>query len=374
MAAGFNFHGGRRSEDSESPPGKRPRPPDVLHVEVRVAMVRPLLLPTAAIALLLLPGTPAATGQGQGPTKDVDSDVANLAQQAQEAEGRKDYPSVAQIYQKILAAEPDLPEIRANLGLVYFLMGQYSDARRQFEVSLRQKSSLFVPNLFLGLDLLKLGKPHEVFPYLLKAQQLSPSDGNAALGIGRAYGAIGEFEKANNNYIHAVEISPGNTDALFGLGTSYLDIQDSAAKRLAQLGRNSLYGLMLLAESFLHEGRAADSIRIYKQLIASNPDRAGLHTSIGFAYVDKAAASPAKSEFQTEIDHHSGYLPARLGMARVALQEDNPADCLGQLETIWKTDSRFMRARFRVSGQVPTPTRRRCLSNDAHTRSNRTFG
>ncbi len=82
--------------------------------------------------------------------------MADLAQQAQEAEGRRDYRSAAEIYQKILTSQPDLPEVRANLGLMYFTMGQYLDARRQFEVSLRQKPSLFVPNLFLGLDLLKL--------------------------------------------------------------------------------------------------------------------------------------------------------------------------------------------------------------------------
>jgi tetratricopeptide (TPR) repeat protein len=270
--------------------------------------------------------------------------VGNLARQAQEAEGRRDYRSAAQMYQKILASQPDLPEIQANLGLMYFLLGQYIDAKHEFEASLRQKSSLFVPNLFLGLDMLKLGKAREALPYLLKAQQLSPSDQNVALGLGKAYAAIGEFEKASNCYFHAVEISPGNADALFGLGTSYLDIQKSAAQSIAKLGRNSFYGQMLLAESFMHEGRVPDSIRIYEQLLASYPDRPGLRTSVGFGYIEKGEVSLAKSEFKGEIGFHSGYLPAHLGMARVALEEDNAADCLSQLETIWKTDPRFIRA------------------------------
>jgi tetratricopeptide (TPR) repeat protein len=329
-------------------------------------MVFSLVLEAAAIALLLLTGTPVAAGRGQAPT-NVDADVANLARQAQEAEGRRDYRSAAQIYQKILTFQPDLPEVQANLGLMYFLLGQYVDARHEFEASLRQKPSLFVPNLFLGLDMLKLGKAREALPHLLKAQQLSPSDENAALGLGKAYAAIGEFEKANNCYFHAVEISPGNTDALFGLGTSYLDIQKSSAQRIAKLGRNSFYGQMLLAESFVHEGRVPDSIRIYKQLLASNPNRTGLRTNIGFGYIDEAEVSLAKSEFQAEIDSHSGYLPAHLGMARVALEEDNAADCLSELETIWKTDSRFIRAEVARLWSSTNPSTEEALKRRLHT-------
>lgn len=328
-------------------------------------MVRSLVLPIAAIVFLLLIETPIAAGRRQGPTIS-DADVTDLAIQAQEAEGRRDYRLAAQIYQKILASQPNLTEIRANLGLMYFFGGQYIDARRQFEVSLRQKPSLFVPNFFLGLDLLKLGKPHEALPYLLKAQQLNPSDGNVDLGLGKAYRAVGEFEKANNCYLHALEISPGNPDALFAVGASYLDIQDSAAQRLAQLGRNSFYGQMLLAESFVHEGRVPDSIRIYNQLAASNPDRAGVLTSIGFAYIHGAAGSQAKPPFQAEINAHSGYLLAHLGLARVALEEDNAPDCLSQLEAIWKADSRFMRAQVSRLWSSTSPTSEEMLKERLH--------
>ena len=336
-------------------------------LEVRGGRVRSWVLPMAAIAFLLLTMPPGTAGPGPMPTQSVDTDVADLAQQAQEAEGRKDYRSAAQIYQKILASQPNLPEIRANLGLMYFMMGQYLDAKRHFEASLRQKPSLFVPNLFLGLDLLKLGKAHESLPYLVQAQQLNPSDENVALGLGNAYGAMGEFEKANRYYARALEISPENPDALFGVGASYLDIQDSAAQRLAQLGRNSFYGQMLLAESFVHEGRGPDSIRIYNQLLASNPAQAVVRTSLGFAYIDGADVPHAKSQFQAEITARSGYLPARLGMARVALEEDNAAECLGQLETIWKTDSRFMRAQVTRLWSSPSPNTEEMLKGRLHT-------
>ncbi len=201
----------------------------------------------------------------------------------------------------------------------------------------------------------------------MKAQQLNPVDENVALGLGKAYEATGEYEKANSCYLHALEISPGNPDALFGLGASYLDIQDSAAQRLAQLGRNSFYGQMLLAESFVHEGRAADSIRIYKQLLVSNPDRAGLLTNIGFAYIEAAAVSEAKPEFQAEIDAHSRYLPAHLGMARVALEQDNAVECLSHIETIWRTDSRFLKAAATRLWSSSSPNTEEMLKRRLHT-------
>jgi tetratricopeptide (TPR) repeat protein len=87
---------------------------------------------------------------------------------------------------------------------------------------------------------------------------------------------------------------------------------------------------------------------------------------MGFAYIDGAAGSQAKPEFQAEINAHSGYLPAHLGVARVALEEDNAADCLSQLEAIWKADSRFMRAQVSRLWSSTSPTTEEMLKGRLH--------
>jgi len=295
---------------------------------------------TMVMAFLLLTGTPPGASQSSA---NDDNAATDLARRAEDAQRRHDYSSAAEIYEKLVRLEPESPEIQANLGLMYFLTGQYERAKRQFAAALRHNPDLFVPNLFLGLTLLKFGKPGDALLYLLAAQRLNPGDENALQGAGRAYEELGQDELAIDSYRRALEISPRNSDALFGLGTTYLELERSAAERIAKVGKESFYAQMLLAESFLNQGRAPDSIRIYKQLLAANPHRPGLHTSIGFAYLNRSEVSTARSEFQAEIGLFPHFLAAHLGLARVALEDQNSAQGLSELQTIWKTDPGFMR-------------------------------
>ena len=49
-----------------------------------------------------------------------------------------------------------------------------------FRKALTLNSKLFVPNLFLGIDLTEAGSPKEAIPYLLVAETLSPAVSGAA--------------------------------------------------------------------------------------------------------------------------------------------------------------------------------------------------
>ena len=90
----------------------------------------------------------------------------SLAARAEEAQHRGDYRAAAQIYQVMLKAAPDSAEVRANLGLMHHLLGEYAAAIPEFRAALQENPRLFVPNLFLGLDLLQVGKPRDAVPYL----------------------------------------------------------------------------------------------------------------------------------------------------------------------------------------------------------------
>jgi tetratricopeptide (TPR) repeat protein len=82
--------------------------------------------------------------------------VGQIYAQAQEAQQRGNYRAAAEKYSAILKLRPDALEVRVNLSLMHHLLAEYPEAIRNFETVLRDKPALFVPNLFLGLDLLQL--------------------------------------------------------------------------------------------------------------------------------------------------------------------------------------------------------------------------
>ena len=124
-----------------------------------------LLFVAGSLSTVTLTGRPSV--ESQEPPK-------NLAAQAEAAQRSGDYRAAAQIYEEMLKAAPHAAEVRANLGLMHHLLGEYPAAIREFRTALQENSHLFVPNLFLGLDLLQVEKPREAVPYLERARDLNP--------------------------------------------------------------------------------------------------------------------------------------------------------------------------------------------------------
>ena len=300
-------------------------------------------------ALLLVAGLAANSTSAQV-RSDSESAVEGLFRQAQSAQDRGDYAEAAASYRKVVAIRPDLAEAWTNLGIMYHLLDLYNEAIKPFQAALQRDPKLFVPNVMLGIDLLRLGKPEEALNYLNRAHYLNPKDEQTSLKLGEAYAAIRDYSSANFWYGRTVLLNPNNSDAEFGLGITYIDLQDSAVAQLARIGHDSAYGQILLAESFLQQGRTNDSIQIYQKIINSHIKIIGLHAGLGFAFLQDHQFSEAKGEFQAELAQSPFFLQARLGTAMLLLQEGKTRQSSLELEDIWKCDKRFVEANLGTPG------------------------
>ncbi len=292
------------------------------------------------LPLTILSIVPSA---GQVPA-NVNARLEDLSSRAHEAQSRGDYRSAARRYREILNLRPDLAEVRANLGLMQHLLGEYDEAIRTFEETIRQKPGLLVPNLFLGLDLLKLHQAKQALGPLQRAEQLNPRDQQVALGLAEAYVALREFQKANEWYLRAVEISPNNAEAWYGLGVSYLNLQQSAVQQLGKINLDSSYFRVLLAESIEHQGRLDDVVKLYRELLKSQPAPPCLRGALGFVYVRQGNLSAAKQAFEEELQGGSGCLLARLGLARISVERGDLATVLREANAVWDRDRGFLEA------------------------------
>ncbi|MGH9343862.1 MAG: tetratricopeptide repeat protein, partial [Terriglobia bacterium] len=265
----------------------------------------------------------------------------HLIAQAQAAGQRGDYLAAARDYQEALKRNPDSPETWANLGLMEYLLGDYSRAQGCLEKALRQQPGIFPANLFLGLDLLNQDRPQQALPYLLKAQRIKPHDERAPLALGEAWVSLGKFNASISAYSRVLRMNPNSGDALYGRGMAYMEVQRRSVKNLAHAPRGAFYQQMLLAESFIHEGRAADAVRILQRLVVPPRTPPGLHTALGLAYLDSNNRSQAAAAFHEELKTHPGFLPAHMGLARLNLEYGDTGNCIRELEIAWRTDRRF---------------------------------
>jgi tetratricopeptide (TPR) repeat protein len=299
---------------------------------------------TKAFVLLFLLGSSVNATPVAQTVPNSQVAVENLYARAQQAQRGGDYRAAAEIYQAILNLKPHFAEVHANLGLMHHLLGEYAAAISSFQAALREKPLLFVPNLFLGLDLLQVQKPHEAVPYLERAHELNPRDEQAVLGLGRAYTELRNLSKARSSYDDAVRLNPRNPDAWFGLGLTYVRLEEGDVVRLAKGHLDSPYFQALGAQALVQQGHLNDGIRKYRKLVGSHSGPPCLRADLGFALVQLGESMDAEQEFQAELRDHPGCLRARLGLARVAAERGDMTVALGELSQVWQTDRGFLAA------------------------------
>jgi tetratricopeptide (TPR) repeat protein len=273
----------------------------------------------------------------QGPTQ-FESFLA-LAQQAQ---ARGDFESAAEFYRKTVAIHPEIAELRANLGLMYYETGKDQPAIEAFSQAIRLKPSLFVPNLFLGLGYVKLKQFKEAFPYLKRATQSKPADAQAQLGLGQAYAGIGNTRLAIRSYQRANEVDPQNADTWYHLGVLYLEQVEADARVLLTRHKDSGYVQGLLAETFAEQHAFVQAANAYKRALNLSSFPPDTHANYGFLLLSRHDLPSAEYEFNAELASNPGSLMAKLGLARLHLEQGEVDESVKEIVGAFKTDPDFL--------------------------------
>jgi tetratricopeptide (TPR) repeat protein len=246
--------------------------------------------------LLLLLAVPAS-GFGQ---QDPAAAYAAVVAEAQNAMNRNDFKTAAQDYQQAVKMHPESAEMWANLGLMEHENGDYAAAIRSFHQAIRLKPSLYVPNLFLGIDSTRIGNAEGAIPYLAAAERLNKTDPQAPLAAGRAYSAAGKFSAAAQEFGRTIELDPKQSDAWLGQGMAYLDQVEQDARNLSTEAPHSAYAQALYAESMVRQARYIEAADAFRTALAAQPQPPCLHAQFGFMLTRQQKWQDAHSEFRQE--------------------------------------------------------------------------
>lgn len=270
--------------------------------------------------------------------------LESLLASAQQAQARSDFQSAARFYKQAASIHPEIPELRANLGLMYYQMGQDEEAVLAFREAIRLKPALFVPNLFLGLDYIRLNHSKEAVPYLKRAALSNPNDVQTHLGLGQAYAETGDTRGAIASYLHATEVAPENADAWYHLGVSCLDQVEADARNLLSKYKESGYLEALVADNLFDQKSFARAEEAYKKALTPGPFPAGTHARYGFVLIHERDLPSAERELKAELTQNPGSLIGKLGVARLQVEQGVMEQAANGIQEIWKADSGFFQS------------------------------
>ena len=268
----------------------------------------------------------------------------SLLASAQQAQARGDFESAARFYRRASEIHPEIAELKANLGLMYYQTGSDQPAIDSFLQANRLKPGLFVPNFFLGLEYLKLKRFNEAIPYLKRAALSKPTDPEVQTALGRAYAANGKTKLAVVSYSRAAQFDSGNADRWFHLGVTYLEQVESDARVLLARHKDSSYFQSLMAEAFAEQRAFIQAEAAYKKVLASPRFPPGTHAGYGLVLVNRHDLSAAERELRAEIAVNPGSLTAKLGIARLDLEQGTTVQAVKEIEEIEKADAGFLQA------------------------------
>ena len=272
------------------------------------------------------------------------SEFESLLSSAQQAQASGDFAAATEFYRKAVSLRPQIAELQTNLGLMYYQTGKDQQAIDSFLKAIRLQPNLFVPNLFLGLDYVKLKRFREATPYLRRAALINPTDPQAQLALGQMYAATGKTRLAIASYRRALQLNSGNADDWFHLGVMYLEQVEADARILLAQHKDSGYLHALVADAFVQQRAWIQAAEAYKATLASEAFPSGTHAAYGFTLLNQSDFEGAKRELNAELASNPGSLMAKLGLARLHVEQGASAEGTKNIEEIWKADPSFLRA------------------------------
>lgn len=142
-----------------------------------------------------------------------------LAAQRDQQQGRLD--EAAREYETVLRLQPGIPEVYANLGLVYYAQAKFAESARAFTEAAKLRPGMRGVDLWHGIDDVKLYRPAEAVALLREAVRQDPDNRLAQIWLGTALWDADQTDAALAQLRGAAAHFRDDADLLFALGEAY---------------------------------------------------------------------------------------------------------------------------------------------------------
>lgn len=127
-----------------------------------------------------------------------------------------------ELIQEELNGQPDNPELINELGVGYYLLGQYSNSIIQYKKALKLDPGKAKYHFNLANAYFENNQPNQAIEAFMDAIDIDPGHIPSLNNLADVYEASGNLDKAFELYEYLVRLSPDEALAHFNLGNFYL--------------------------------------------------------------------------------------------------------------------------------------------------------
>ena len=254
--------------------------------------------------------------------------VDQYSQQGQQALAQGNYTAAQGAFEKLRELEPNVAEVHANLGLIYFQEKKFDQAVLALRQALKLKPDLPRTGTLLAISLSELGRYEEALPGLEKGFHAS---GDAAikrmcgLQLLRAYSGKRRDAQAVEVALALKKVYPDDPEVLYHTGKIFGNYAFLTMQSLWHVGPDSIWRHQAAAEAYESQQSFDLALNEYQTVLALDPRRPGIHYRMGRTLLagkrEQNANQPggeAAREFEQELEIEPGNANAAYELAEIS--------------------------------------------------------
>jgi tetratricopeptide (TPR) repeat protein len=206
------------------------------------------------------------------------------AEQGQSALAAGNLEQAEANFVKLSQLEPGIAGVHAMLGRIYYQERKFKLAAAELQAALKLKPSLPKAQTLLAISLSEMTEYRRALPGLedcfLHSTDRSEKQ-MCGLQLERAYNGLKLDEKAVETAMQMDKLYPDDAEVLYHSSQIYGKMAFEAIQRMNVVAPNSQWRYLAAAEVNESQGATATAIDEYRQVLALDPARPGIHYRIG---------------------------------------------------------------------------------------------
>lgn len=227
------------------------------------------------------------------PTSAQEQELRDLYARAQAAQQAGEFHMAARHYEELVRHMPEIAEVHANLGSIYYQVREDEKAKASLNRALQLNPRIgAAPHFFLGVIAVRQQEHVEAIRHLETAEALDPSNGTVAYYLGEAYFASRQYSDAVATLQEVIGHSDFRADAFYYLSKAYGALSSATMDRLSAEHPRSFH--VELARAHYHEGRKEwkEAEAAYRAALERNPGAEGLSERLRWVGLDPEGKGP----------------------------------------------------------------------------------
>jgi tetratricopeptide (TPR) repeat protein len=262
---------------------------------------KPVSATLTLIVVFLLFASTSLLAQSRGQAGEDDARVQELYAQAKSAQASGNLSQAADRYEAIVRIAPRLGAAYNNLGSIYLQQREFRKAAQVLEKGLAINRDMPSASALLGIALYEMGEYSAAKPRLEAALGANANDNNAEMYLANDLIHLAQFEKAAEHLQALARREPKNQEVWYLLGKVYMQLSQASLGKLSEIDPNSYLVHQVSGEVMESMNNLDGALLEYKRAVELAPDRHGTHYHLGNAYWTLLMWEPAKKEFLAEL-------------------------------------------------------------------------